>query len=270
MRIIKRVSLFGMEVCILLFGLILTVALTEYFDSLFVIIAGLILTPAAFFATRRKTRKWKIEYDAESWIVSSRIAKISPNRAKRMRAIRRYLLWMPSAIAMFVLVFFPAATQLRYGHRLGNFNIPLPWTWTILKEYGGGGRYYTLEALISSVGVGRLGVNPFWSKNPSFSEVWFSSAPPHDAFELDRNRLERERAEGAQLSRRVVVLGDMPVTCWQYLRPDPAYPPLSGDWKVECEAPEGVGYHDFNAGVLGRQADIPEFYKTLQKVRPLD
>ena len=268
MRIANRVLLFVMELCILVFGLLLMVTLAEYLDSSFVAVVGLILTPVAFFATRKKTHKWKIQYDAARWIESRQKTNRFPNRAKRVRTVQRYLLWAPSAFATFVLVFFPVASQVRYGHRLGNFSIPLPWTWTILVEYGDGRRYYSMDSVMSREGVGRFGVNPFWSMNPSFSEVWFANVAPNGAFELDRSGREQGRAGAAQMSKTQVVLGDMPITCWQYLRSH--LPGLSGNWEIECEAPKDLRYHDFQAGFLGREADIPEFYRVLQKVRRFD
>jgi hypothetical protein len=268
--ILKRVLIFAMEVCILVFGLILTVRLTEYFDSSFLAVVGLIVTPAVFFATRKKTREWKIEYDAAKWIEDRQKTNRSPNRAKRVRAVWRYLLWVPSACAALVLVFFPAASQLRYGHRPGNFRIPIPWTWTIHMEYGDGTRYYSMQAVMSRGGIGRFGVNPFWSMNPSLSLVWFRSVSPIGPFQLDRKQREQERASATQISKREVVLADMPVTCWQYLRPELSFPPLSGDWEVECEVPEDERYHDFQAGFGGRLEDIQEFYRVLQKVRLVD
>jgi hypothetical protein len=270
MRIANRVLLFVMELCILVFGLLLTVTLAEYFDSSFVGVVGLILTPTAFFVTRKKTRKWKIDCDAARWIESRQKTNRFPNRAKRMRAVQRYLLWAPSVCATFVLVFFPAASQVRYGRRLGNFSIPLPWSWTILGECGDGRRHYLMDSVMSREGVGRYGVNPFWSMNPSLSEVWFANVAPNGAFGLDRSWRERERAGAAQISKTEVVLGDMPITCWQYVPSHPSFPGLSGNWEIECEAPEDVRFHDFQAGFLGREADIPEFYRVLQKVRPFE
>jgi hypothetical protein len=127
-----------------------------------------------------------------------------------------------------------------------------------------------MDTLMSRQGVGRFGVNPFWSMTPSFSQVWFATIAPNGSFGIDRGRRERERAGQAQMSEKEIVLGDMIMTCWQYLRSDPSFPPLSGNWQIECEAPEDARYHDFQAGFLGRKADISEFYRVLQKVRSVD
>lgn len=236
------------------------------------LIAGNAVLVGAILYYRHKTRHDWVEIEAERWLARRTRASTEEygcgRLVRKLPWVQRCLLWVPSACAMFVMAFFPAATQIRYGHRVGNFNIPLPWTWTILKEYDDGVRANWMETLMSREGVGRFGVNPFWSTNPSFSEVWFVTAP----IGLDRGEREQGRARTAagQISTREVVLRDLTVTCWEFLRSQPSYPPLSGNWEIECEAPEVARYHDFQAAFVGRREDISEFYRVLRMVRHVE
>lgn len=175
------------------------------------------------------------------------------------------MLWAPSACAAFVLVFFPAATQIRYGHRVGNFRVPLPWSWTILKEYGDGTRADIIETLMTDDGVGRFGINPFWTSNPSFSEAWFATRTSPRTHQERQD--ERTRDAAGPISTRDVALRDLTVTCWEFLRSWPLYPPLSGNYVIECEAAGVTRYQDFEAGFVGRQQDISDFYVVLQQMR---
>jgi hypothetical protein len=237
------------------------------------LIAGNAVLVGPILYYRHKTRHKWVEAEAERWLAhrgrSSDEGRRFDRLVRKLSWAQRYLLWAPSACAMFVLVFFPAATQIRYGHRVGNFTIPLPWSWTILQEYRDDAQPYWMEALMSREGVGRFGVNPFWSVNPSFSEAWFVTAPD-GTFGPDRRGRERERARIAEISKRVVVLRDFTLTCWEFLRSYPSYPPSSGNWEVECESPEFTRYHDFRADFVGRQADISGFYNVLRRVRTID
>jgi hypothetical protein len=236
------------------------------------LIAGNAVLVGPILYYRYKTRHKWVEAEAERWLAnrkrSSDEGRWWGRLVRKLPCVQRYLLWVPSACAMFVLVFFPAATQIRYGHRVGNFTIPLPWSWTIL-EYRDDVQPYIMEALMSREGVSRFGVNPFWSLNASFSEVWFVTAPD-GTFGPDRRGRERERAGMAQVSKREVVLRDLTVTCWEFLRSYQSYTLLSGSWEIECESPEFNRYRDFQAGFVGRQEDTSEFYRVLQQVRTID
>jgi hypothetical protein len=147
----------------------------------FGLIAGNAVLVGPILYYRHKTRHKWVEAEAERWLAhrarSSDQGRRCDRLVRKLPWVPRYLLWAPSACAMFVLVFFPAATQIWYGHRVGNFTIPLPWRWTILQEYRDGVQPYWMEALMSRESVGRFGVNPFWSVNPSFSGGWFVAAP---------------------------------------------------------------------------------------------
>jgi hypothetical protein len=241
-------------------------------EALGLIAGNAVLVGPILYYRHRTRHKW-VEAEAERRLAhrarSSDVGRRCDRLVRKLPLVQRSLLWAPSACAMFVLVFFPAATQIRYGHRVGNFTIPLPWSWTILQEYRDGVQSYWMEALMSREGFGRFGVNTFWSVNPSFSEVWFVTAPD-GTFGPDRRRRERERAGIAEISKREVVLRDLTLTCWEFLRSHPSYPPLSGNWEIECESPEFTRYLDFRAGFVGRQADISEFYRVLQQVRTID
>lgn len=75
MRIVKRALLFVVEVGVLVIGFVASSALAGYFESAesnlaaIAFFLGLLLTIVCFAIVRRKTRRWKIQYDADGWLL---------------------------------------------------------------------------------------------------------------------------------------------------------------------------------------------------------
>src|SRR4051812_29850700 len=77
-----------------------------------------------------------------------------------------------------------------------------------------------------------------------------------------------------QLSRRGFQLGDVSLSCWQYLPPyDWPYGRRSTTsatlWQIDCQAPVGVSGRSFYAWFLGSASDISAFYKVIASVKPI-
>src|SRR5438270_5048114 len=116
-RPIKRAAVGIGELSILVLGLILSIFLTAYLVppregdeaglAALVFFAGLSIAILVFVVIRRKTRRWKIEYDAIGWALTRTERKLHPTRARNKRIAVRIIIWAPSVIAALVLLFFP-------------------------------------------------------------------------------------------------------------------------------------------------------------------
>jgi len=88
-----------------------------------------------------------------------------------------------------------------------------------------------------------------------------------------KDKLTKERHAGAtNLLRRDFRLGDVVLTCWQYLppsrwlfrRPNIGAGPL---WQVDCETAVGTRSQHFYAWFDGHEEDIPAFYRIIEDVK---
>jgi hypothetical protein len=179
MRQIKRLLLFASEVGVFLLGLVLSVTLEAFFGYIggsdiasLTFISGLVLTIVGLFLFRRRNRAWKIEYDAVGWELSQAERKLHPTRFKYKRIAKRILVWVPSAIAAFVLFFFPVATHVSHprSHWLPHYRLPIPWTAAVLPVYQVPN---AVIAIVTSSEAGRFGLTPFWDGERPFSLVTF-------------------------------------------------------------------------------------------------
>jgi hypothetical protein len=171
MRPTQRLLVFLTEAGVLAVGVALSFAVAALFDSGWTFGFGLILTVMEFIAFRRRTRPWKIEYDAVGWEFSRVDRRLHSPRARNKRIIRRALLWVPSALAASVLFFFPVATHLGHpgSRHLAHYRVPIPWTATVLSFPS----IDLVAALVNSSRAGRFGVTPFWDKEPLLSFMTF-------------------------------------------------------------------------------------------------
>lgn len=241
--------------------------------SLAAFLAGLVLTVVAFCAIRRRSRPWKIEYDAIGWELTRAERKLHPNRARLKRLAIRILVWVPSLLAFVVLFFFPTASHLiRPGSQtLGPYRLYIPWTLAIMPMPGLPAHSSVMVwAIVDS--RGGFGVTPFWRGEIFSSEMGFGSLKTDPDGSASQARYEEEkRARATQLRRKEFQLGRVALTCWQYL-PTPRLPNRSagsGLWQVDCKTPVGVKGQQFYALFRGQDTDIPAFYKVIQTIVPI-
>jgi hypothetical protein len=277
-RHIKRLLLFAAEIIVLAVGTVLSVVLGILLESVtradLGFWLGLVLTALGFFAVRRKSRPWKIQYGAAGWELSQAERKLYPTRARNKRIARRILIWVPSVIAAVVLVFFPEVSHLAHprSRYLKHYRVPISWTYTVwVRPWEDS----VVHALISNAGRGRLGISPFWGRW-AFSYMVFANENL-DAATLQswHETNETRRAKSLQQQTRELRLGDLPLTCWQYI---PIYPNRPGPlslfgagpvWEVNCETP-AAGELNFSAWFAGRETDIPRFYEIIDSISYLD
>lgn len=272
MRPIRRLLLFASEFGVLLIGFIFSlIILVSVSDLLwpsvavFAFFSALCLTLAGLLAFRRKTRRWKIEFDAAGWARSRNLSSLYPRRAKLKRLARRTLVWLPCVIAA-VALFFPVASHFVHpgSQYLRRYVIPIPWTFTVFSplRFTDG----TPVVVIASIsGVGRFGVTPFWGDRHVFSCMAFWSS--------DRSYSDFPGRPGG--FRREFQLNSTLLTCWQYT------PPKREDFQswlfgtgphreVTCQTSLDLQYPAFHASFYGREDDLAAFYSVLAAVRPVN
>jgi hypothetical protein len=115
--------------------------------------AGVAVTVIGFVVVRRKTRRWKVEYELASWRLSQTERKLHPAHARFKRMAKRMLLCLPSTIAAGVLFFFPAATHVVHpsSHYLRHYLVPIPWTFAVFPSPGGTDAYSSVAAFAGIV-----------------------------------------------------------------------------------------------------------------------
>ncbi len=293
-RLLVAASELGVLVLGVAFSLFLVVATAHYFDSrgnvetwagnvvAGVFLAGLVLTGVGFVAIRRKTRPWKLEYDAVGWAHTRVERRLHPARARRKRIVHQSLVWVPSAIAALVLFFYPAATHLAYpysGH-VGRYRVPIPWTYTIArlaseKDYG------WVIVIFRSTGRGRFGMTPFlvwpfWNTPDSLSSIYFDTNKNAPA--LDPMTMEARRKEAAEV--REFRTRDVALTCWQYRRPKASGElpkPSAGwapewwlAWNADCDTSTVVHQQYLHVHFYGGEEDLRGFYKIIEGVTSVD
>jgi hypothetical protein len=286
MRLIKRFLLFLAEVAVIVSGLFFSLTVAHYFDSgennfaVIALLSGVFLTVVSISVFRRKTRQWKIRYDAVNWQLVRVERKIHPVRARYKRAFQRILLCVPSATAALALFFFPVASHLLHpdSRYLRHYRIPIPWTFTVFPSRLAE-EYTFVNTLVPGGGNGRLGLTPFWSSRTHLSLMSFeslSSDAPSFAFNYDQRKSRRENA--TQVSYKVFQFKNVDFSCWQYIPSDRrgfSFWVTSWDlsapvWEITCETPVDEHRRNLSASFHGRQQDLSAFYNVVQGVSPID
>jgi hypothetical protein len=184
---LKRSLVFAAEASVLLLRLIFYVAIAILFSLAFgpppngiatlVFWLCFLLTVAAILWFRRKTRSWKIQYDAAGYLRKKMEGESHFLRARVKKEVFRTILRVPSAPAAVVVFFFPFATHLASpnSQNVRGYCVPIPWKDTILFLPGRPPGVDFVEALTTSSGSGRFGVTPFWSQEAELSRMRFLS-----------------------------------------------------------------------------------------------
>ena len=263
---LRRFLLFLSEAGTLVLGFVVSFALAEVVDpdavtlAFTVLFSGLFVTLVLFLLIVWKHRPKKLEYDAACYTLSRAARKLHPGRVKLNCFLWRTLLCVPNAFGALVLFFLPVASHLLHpsSRYLTHYSIPIPWTATILRPFALPGYSY-ITAFVSSSGRGRYGVTPFLERPLAFSSMDFFSDPP-------------TAVTGHTLStepNREFRLGEIPLQCWQRVNPRITLPgwPV---WVITCETPADVNEYNFHASFVGREEDIPAFYKIIDGVTPVE
>lgn len=279
---IKRLIFWASELGILILGLFFSIALAAvalYFDSSENTLAtagffcGLVATMAFLLAMRRKTRQWKIEYEAASWMLSQAEQKLHPTLARHKRTASRILLWVPSAFAAAVLFFMPVVTHVLHpsSHYLPHYRVPIPWTFSVFTS-GQSTEDRYIRVIASSRGRGRFGVTPFGDSKQLSSDMVFGSIQPIDKnFDFNQNYSGMQLAGSVYELSREFRLNDVTLTCRQYRWRVPVGSFITEPfwWRIVCKTPVNVREQNLYAWFVGSEEDIPTFYKIIQGVKPV-
>ena len=240
---------------------------------------GLLLSVAGFVAIRRRTRPWKIEYDAVGFALRQAERRTHPARAKCKRTTGRILIWVPTLIAALVLFFFPIASHLLHpsSRYLPNHLVPVPWNFTVFSSLELSPKYGSVTALGRNTGAGRFGLTPAGSREPLSVMSFGAFRSDFISLTVASDRAREAASHGG--TRREFRLGDVTLTCWQY-KPARNRGWVSGPfafrifaghfWQIECEAPADVHRQQFGASFTGREEDVATFYKTLEGVTAVE
>jgi hypothetical protein len=222
--------------------------LTAVFFSLNLII------PTFLIYLRHKRRPSWINDEADRWLARRRSAN-EPRRQIYQKLLQQ-MLWIPSLLAMSVLLFLPESMGLvshAFAGRAFNLNghyLRLPLTSFI--TYHRDDRYV---AILIGKGIGRVGVGPYLRGHPALSSLFFDAVQDPAHFNYQELYLRRERLT----SQRTLPFGNESLTCWDLaLR---TYDPGPDFVRIKCLA----STNDFTAGFDGLREDESTFYDVLER-----
>jgi len=220
---------------------------------------GFLLSVLGFFLARRYTRPWKIEYDAAGYLLNQAERRLHPTRTRYRRTVNRILLWAPSAIATFVLLFYPIASHLwhptsRYFPR---FRIPIPWTYTVWRFSQS--PVNLVFVYVDHGGKARFGIMPFWG-NWDFSYMVFATGGSDGIPYAQKEAATQGPTSEFQLRNvHITCFQFLPKRTWLPFGPGPVY-------EVTCDSLPASQRAGFHAAFFGRERDLPEFYKIVAGV----
>ena len=288
MRISKRILIAAAEVGVLIVGFVLSIAIAAWVDSVYNDLTGLAffsclgLSFFGFLMVLRKTRRWKIDYDAEGWRIDRYQRQVNPTYFQRKRTIHRILMCLPSGFAAFVLLFFPVSSHLLHlrSRYLAHYEIPIPLAYTVFGYWIPKIEAGSVTALVASNGIVRFGLTPFWGTQSRFSLMNFESIRPNaDTFEFNHNEEELVRSGAVQVSSKSFNLGGIPLVCWQYVPRVRRWFLIRewiGDfssteslWEIRCDTPTDTRRRNLYAYFYGREADISTFYSIISQIKLL-
>jgi len=227
-------------------------------------ILGLVLTVVGFRAVRRKNRPWKIEYEADRRELERAERKTHPTRARCKRIAKRVLVCMPSLVAALVLFFFPVATHIVHlrAHYLGHYRVPIPWNLAVFSSPEVFWARNYVWALARSDDRARFGVTSYGE--PSSAIEFGFIDPDYDAIRFNA-RYSGSWHPAAQEFSRDFRLNGVAFRCWQY-----QYGHFGGGaWSISCKTPLEARWLNLYAGFLGREEDIPIFYRIIEGITPV-
>jgi hypothetical protein len=274
----KRLLVFTSELGVLVVGIVLSIAISfciatsnrcensiECPRASFALICGVSLTVVGFVLWRRKTRPWKIQYDAAGFALMNAERTLHPVRARYSRLARLILVWLPTVLAAFVLFFLPVASHLVHpsSQYFKHFRIPIPWTtFMTFASPGDASDFGWVTVIASSRGRGRLGITPF-----RIAPVWREERLSIMTLTVT----PKSSMPGTRVNADLAAT----FTCEQF-RFGPSAPWLfrllgSGSvWEARCQARQPVYQQDLYADFVGCEEDLAIFYRIVRGIRPVE
>jgi hypothetical protein len=203
-----------------------------------------LLIPIFLIYYRHRRRDLWIKEEAGRWL-AQRSAPGAERARLRRRRLRHVVLWIPSVLALLVLLFLPESigitSHLFYGYSfaLARHKITLP-----LTAYVATYRNQYVTAFIGH-GIGRAGLVPHL-----YSSLFFYAEPnPSNGWR------KRDLARGNIVVAREPSFGSETLTCYFVSKTTESDP-----IKIECLASQNDLYGEF----YGLRMDLPMFYKVLE------
>lgn len=278
LRLVKKALLFAGEIVFMFLGVVFSLIAGVYpgmFDARLGFLAFLVsfsLICGALIWFHRKTGNWFIAADAAAWLAHRSRQQLHHGQSKYIHTALRSLLWLPSLLAAFVLVFFPVASHLVFsGTNAGShYRMTAPLNWLILR----GTDSSVFMAFFSEKGLSHYGFTPVWfnHKMPSVAEFFVSS--PDDAPEWYRPKHERATRHFTHGAVRQFQLGTITATCFecQHTYQDQAShhsifsPPVL--WESLCSTEKNGSDYNLRASFFGHREDLAAFYEALTTAKP--
>ncbi len=266
-RILKRVLSFVAFTAYLLVQVILVGMIPAYCwpsrTGFILFLVGLFLIGACGYVVRRRiTRDSYNRTEAEKWLTLR--TRPCVDYSRRIKAGKRWALWIPTAIVMIVFLFFPETWALvshlthQGSGRLLGYQVSIPIDWIIMMDEPdtGDNHVWSLVVAFRSKGVLRAGATTYWRREPPIADMAFYGAPRGDTASY-------LSASDRIVSTRTLPLGKGTITCWEYI---PGW--LRGHEdndvrSIRCSTLRG----DFSSWFSGDKASVSDYYRVLQLVR---
>jgi hypothetical protein len=276
---LKKFVLLATELVFLFFGIMFSIGLAAYLDSVdsklafLALLLGLFLTSATLVWFRRNAGQWTVVADANAWLAQRSWRQLHPRRAKYLRTLKRGALWLPSLCSTLVLFFLPVTSHVVFGggQLIPHYRVTSPWNWLIIKSRQDG----PVWTEFSNQGAGRYGFTPVWFNRriPSGAEFFWSDPRHVDGWW--RPESELKNGHTTHVAVRKFQLGTITTTCYEYRHiyndaVGPSSSIFAPDvlWESLCSTqPNGVDYN-LRAAFLGSREDLAAFYDLLNSARP--
>jgi hypothetical protein len=224
------------------------------------IIGGMIVLLVGILLIRLSTRPFKDSYEG---CAMERVER-SQNRKrwKRKWLMRRILIWIPSAIAAFVLLFFPVMSHVLFPRagQLPYYCVSLPWNWVVMPGKYFGSTNWGVWADIFSGYKTRFGPMPPFRQTYLYREAYFLCIPPWKVNAAHQHTEEEVKGFFGRPGtvRRELLVGDTRILCWE----------IPG-W-VRCITPLEEKMRAFEAGYRGPPEALPAFYEAIRTMKPVN
>ena len=211
-----------------------------------------------YFIYKRLTQKRVIRIEAERWL--SMRERRSPQQRDRIRFQKQIGAWSSIVLVAIVCPFLPEAfglvTHILYPRstRLAGYRAIPPLTWMVFDNSLEEGSY---TSAFQFAGLFRSGFTRYWHLQPRAAAMSFAVATAREQpFSID--------PRGDTLDVRTFRLGGETITCREYFHIFKHFREDTDARAVDCDNSTGT----FSASFYGDKDWIPDFYRTVENVRP--
>jgi hypothetical protein len=222
--------------------------------------AGIALIGAeSYFVFERIRRKEWIYHESKKWLAERQ--RPNPQQTKRRRAIKKFVLWVPTVTVVLTCIFFDRAWALashlidRSSGRLIGYEVSIPLNWALYDLYHNHDSAHAIVIACRYRGLLRAGSGLYVGRRPPFSvsTMDFRTAPAV----VPDNRDGRIRTK--IISTRTLPFANGAITCNEHV----PFDSIVATRTAQCFTSSG----DFLASFSGNDEDAAEFYRILQNIK---